>query len=78
MTKHFGQDLPPISQIEKRATLALVNSNPILDNLGPKPDNVIPIGGMHVKDPKPLPKVKFYIRKYCGRLWNKNVFQWNT
>lgn len=62
MAKYFGPDLPPISQLEKRATLALVNSNPILDHLGPMPDNVIPIGGMHIKDPKPLPEVKFYSR----------------
>lgn len=58
MAQHFGSDLPPISQLEKRASLALVNSNPILDHLGPMLDNVIPVGGMHIKDPKPLPEVK--------------------
>lgn len=63
MMEHFGQDLPSISQLEKRATLALVNSNPILDSLGPLPDNVIAIGGMHIKHPKPLPKVKLTVAK---------------
>lgn len=61
MMKYFGPDLPPISQLEKRATLALVNSNPILDSLGPMPDNVIAIGGMHIKRPKPLAKVEFTV-----------------
>lgn len=58
MVKYFGSDLPSISQLEKRASLALVNSNPILDHLGPMLDNVIPVGGMHVEAPKPLPKVR--------------------
>lgn len=57
MKKYFGPNLPPISQLEKRATLALVNSDPILDHQGPMLNNVIAIGGMHVKVPKPLPQV---------------------
>lgn len=64
MVKYFGRDLPPISQLEKRATLALVNSSPILDHLGPMPDNVIQIGGMHVKETKQLPKVSITIPKH--------------
>lgn len=61
MVKHFGRGLPPISQLEKRAALAFVNSNPILDSLGPMLDNVIPIGGVHIKESKPLPQVKFTV-----------------
>lgn len=68
MAKYFGPDLPPISQLEKRATLAFVNSNPILDHLGPMPDNVITIGGMHIKEPKPLPKVKFNQKQITERI----------
>lgn len=72
MAKHFGPNLPSISQLEKRVELALINSNPMLGNAGPQPDNVIPIGGMHIKDMKPLPAVssktkslvKISIQKY--------------
>lgn len=62
MAEFFGPNLPASSQLEKRATLALVNSNPILDQLGPIQDsNVIPIGGIHVTDSKPLSQVSFIV-----------------
>lgn len=57
MAKYFDQNLPSISQLEKRAALALINSNPIVNNGGPLLETVIPIGGMHIKDVKPLPTV---------------------
>lgn len=57
MAKYFGSDLPPTTWLEKRAVLALINSNPILDVPGPLLENVISIGGMHIKDVKPLPTV---------------------
>lgn len=58
MAKYFGSDLPSTSQLEKRATLALINSNPILDQLGPIQDSkVIPIGGIHIKEAKAIPTV---------------------
>lgn len=57
MAKRFGQNLPSISQLEKRAALALINSSPIVNNGGPLLETVIPIGGMHIKDVKPLPTV---------------------
>lgn len=57
MAEHFGPNLPPISQLEKRVELALINSHPLLGNAGPQPHNVIPIGGMHIKDVKPLSNV---------------------
>lgn len=60
MAKYFGSVAS--GQLEKRAALALINSNPILDQLGPIQDsNVIPIGGIHITDSKPLPMVRpFY------------------
>lgn len=35
--------------------LSLVNSNPVLDGAESLPQNIIEIGGMHIKDPKPIP-----------------------
>lgn len=68
MAKYFGPKLPSTSWLEKRAALALINSNPILDNSGPLLENVISIGGMHIKDAKPLPKVDLLIIEFISRL----------
>lgn len=35
--------------------LSLVNSNTVLDGAESLPQNIIEIGGMHIKDPKPIP-----------------------
>uniref|UniRef100_A0A182SYE6 UDP-glycosyltransferases domain-containing protein n=1 Tax=Anopheles maculatus TaxID=74869 RepID=A0A182SYE6_9DIPT len=48
-------DMPYILDIERHTVLMLVNTNPTFDALEPLPPNVIPIGGAHIKDPKPLP-----------------------
>lgn len=47
--------------------LALVNTNPAVDYLAPLPENVIPVGGLHIKDPKPLPKVCWLFLKFFTR-----------
>lgn len=70
MQKYFGPDLPPISQLEKRTKLALINANPIIDNLEPLLPTVIPVGGIHIKKAKPLPKVKIYF--YLKKIQNLN------
>lgn len=57
MPKFFGSDLPPITQLEKRVKMALINANPIIDNLGPLLPNVISVAGFHIKEAKPLPAV---------------------
>lgn len=61
MPKYFGADLPPISQLEKRAALALIGSSPVIDNLGPLLETVIPVAGLHIQDAERLPEV---IKKY--------------
>lgn len=58
-TKYFGPDVPSIQTLEQRMLLALVNTNPAMDYQSPLPENVIPVGGLHIKDPKSLPKVPF-------------------
>lgn len=63
-TEKFGPGLPSVGDIEKQTALVLVNTNPAMDYMAPLPENVIPVGGLHIKDPKPLPKVAFYPRIY--------------
>lgn len=53
----FNFDLPNLISVEKRTQLMLVNSNPLLDSAELLPQNVIPVGGLQVADPKPLPQV---------------------
>ncbi|XP_031633767.1 uncharacterized protein LOC116347346 [Contarinia nasturtii] len=55
MPKYFGSDLPPISQLEKRAKLALINAHPIIDNLGPMLPTVISIAGIHIGEVNDMP-----------------------
>lgn len=57
--KYFGPNYPPVSQMERRTALALVNTNPVMDYPAPLPENIIPVGGLHMKNSKPLPKVSF-------------------
>lgn len=57
-SKYFGHGIPTTSEIEQKMLLALVNTNPAMDYAAPLPENVIPVGGLHIKDPKPLPKVR--------------------
>lgn len=53
--RYFGEDMMPIDQQEKRTLLAFVNINPALDESYPLSPNVIPIGGIQIKQPKSLP-----------------------
>lgn len=57
MKDKFGSDLPSISEIEQRTAIAFVNTNPTFDYKMPLTENVVQVGGMHIRDTKPLPKV---------------------
>lgn len=55
--KYFGPNMPSIRELEQRTALAFVNTNPVVDYVAPLPENVIPVAGLQIKDPKPLPNV---------------------
>ncbi|XP_053687356.1 UDP-glucosyltransferase 2-like [Sabethes cyaneus] len=53
---HFDYpDMPCLGDLEQRTQVMLVNTNPVLDPLEPLPPNLIAVGGLHIKDPEPLP-----------------------
>lgn len=54
---YFGSLVPSTGELERRISVVLVNTNPVMDYSAPLPENVIPVGGLHIKDPQPLPKV---------------------
>ena len=56
MKKIFGPDLPYADILDKQAALMLVNSNPAVDFPDSLPPNIIQVGGLQIKDPKPVPK----------------------
>lgn len=52
--EQFGSDMMSIEQLEKQTIFSLINTNPEVDESMPLPAGVIPVGGLQVKDPKPL------------------------
>lgn len=51
----FGPSLPYVAHLERHIVLALVNTHPALDYAEPLPPSVIPVGGLQVRAPRPLP-----------------------
>lgn len=70
MEGKFGPGLPSISELQKRTAIALVSTHPIFDYSQPLLENVIPVGGLHIRDAKPLPKVRnnntYFAQFFCA------------
>lgn len=56
LKNYFGNDFPNTAELIKKTQLALVNSNPVIDFAESLPPNVIEVGGLQIKDSKPLDK----------------------
>jgi len=52
---------PPLEHMLNNVSLTLVNSHNAIGISRPYLPGIIEVGGMHIKDPKPLPKVSIYI-----------------
>lgn len=61
----FGESLPPLHQVVANTSLLLVNSYHVLSQSRPFPPNVVEIGGIHIKERKPLPEVSSFQRAWC-------------
>ncbi|XP_063704645.1 UDP-glucosyltransferase 2-like [Culicoides brevitarsis] len=60
--KIFGEDLPSLLELGKRSSVLLTNTHFSVETLQPLPQNVIPVGGLQIRDPKPLAEdVKSFI-----------------
>lgn len=57
MREKLGKSFPRMSELEQRTAIALVNTIPIFNIPAPLPENVIAVGGLHIRDVKPLPEV---------------------
>ncbi|XP_058447702.1 UDP-glucosyltransferase 2-like [Malaya genurostris] len=54
--KQLLPDIPNVGELERDARLVLLNSNPVIQLSEPMMPNVIPVGGMQIIPPKPLPE----------------------
>lgn len=61
MRRHFGSDVPFVGDLQRNASLMLLNTHVSLSYPRPTVPNVIYVGGMHVKPPKELPKVSGFL-----------------
>lgn len=54
------ENLPKsLETIERDTKLTLINSDVTIDYPQPLPPNVIPVGGLQIREPKVLPVVSF-------------------
>lgn len=55
--KYLGDNLPSLESIATNASLVFVNTHPSVFGGVARPDNVIDIGGIHIRPPKVIPTV---------------------
>lgn len=58
LRKHFGNDVPNLSKLQKSVKMLFLNEHPIWSDNHPVPPNVIYMGGIHETPKKPLPQVR--------------------
>jgi len=56
--KHIGNDVPPLSDIARNTSLLLVNTHFSLNRPRPLVPGIVEVGGLHLKPPKKLTKVR--------------------
>lgn len=56
--KHFGENMPPLKDMERNISMLFLNLNPVFHTVRPLGPTTISIGGgTHLESDKPLPKV---------------------
>lgn len=57
--KHFGENMPPLKDMERNISMLFLNLNPVFHTVRPLVSTTISIGGgTHLESDKPLPKVQ--------------------
>lgn len=60
--KYLGDNLPSLESIAANASLIFVNTHQSVYGGIPRPDNVIDVGGLHIRPPKVIPTVSKYFK----------------
>jgi len=55
--KYLGEDTPGMLEIERNVSLILSNSHIAVNSIRPGMPDIVEVGGLHLRPPKPLPKV---------------------
>lgn len=55
--KHIGEDVPDVRELAKKTSMFFVNQHYSLGGTKPLVPSVIELGGIHIKDQKPLDEV---------------------
>lgn len=58
----FGPNLPDLRDLAYQTNLFLVNSHFTINQARPTVPNFVEVGGLHIKQPKPLPQVCSFIK----------------
>lgn len=54
----YFKDAPPLMEmIERNISMVFLNSHSVISDAKPLVPSMVEIGGFHIEDPKPLPKV---------------------
>lgn len=62
--RHFGDSMRPLEVLARDTSLLLLNTHHSLHGVRPLTPQVVQVGGLHVKGPRPLPKVGQFICIY--------------
>lgn len=57
LREKFGSDMPSVTDIAKKISLLLVNTHYSLSGPRALSPKVIEVGGVHIKEPKPIDEV---------------------
>lgn len=57
--QYLGPDVPNVASIEKNVSLILSNSHFSINPPRPSMPDIVEVGGLHCRDPKPLPAVLY-------------------
>lgn len=57
LRRRFGNDMPSVADISKKISLMLTNTHYSLNGPRPLSPKVIEVGGVHIKEAKPIDEV---------------------
>lgn len=68
LRKRFGDGIPSVAGIAKKISLTFVNQH--YSFAGPKPlsNQLIEVGGLHIRPAKPLPQVGYKFLFFCSKI----------
>lgn len=57
LRERFGDDIPDVAEIAKKISLTFVNQHYSYSGPRPLSNQLVELGGIHIREPKPIPEV---------------------